>query len=92
MGARVEITYEFVQRAAQSAPVRRALAAKARRVQQRAEGLAQGEGVTLDSRVTEGTRPRGRPYARVESDNVSQEWGSSNTERRRILGRAAEGA
>ena len=38
-----------------------------------------------------GTRPGGRQYVNVIGDNVEQEWGSSRTERRRILGRAAEG-
>jgi hypothetical protein len=88
--ARVELTYEFIQRAAQSRPVRAALDQKARRVQSRAEGIASAEGVDLGAKVTSGTRPKGRPYARVSSDNVAQEFGNSKTARRRIMGRAAE--
>lgn len=87
--ARVEITSEWVKDAMQSRTVRAALADRARKAQARVEGIAAGEDVTLDSTVVEGTRPRGRPYARVSSPNTSQEWGSSNTQRRRILGRAA---
>lgn len=88
--ARVELTYEFIKKAAQSAQVRAALSVKARKVQNRAEAIAASENVKLNSSVRDGTRPKGRPYSRVESPNVSQEWGSSSTARRRILGRAAE--
>lgn len=70
--------------------VRRALRARAGRVQARAEQLAAQDEVELESRVYDGTRPRGRPFARVESHNVGQEWGDSKTARRRVLGRAAE--
>lgn len=87
--ARVEISYEFIQKAMQAGPVRDALAARARKVRSRAESIAAGEGVELNSTVREGTRPKGRPYARVESPNVSQEWGSANVDRKRVLGRAA---
>lgn len=72
--------------------VRKALKKKAEQAQGRAEAIAQGEGEKLDSRVTEGTRPKGRPYARVSSTNVAQEYGTTVKERKRILGRAAEGS
>jgi hypothetical protein len=88
--ARVEITPEFIVKAMQSAPVRAALATKAAQVRGRAEALAGAEKVELNSSTSSGTRPRGRPYSRVSSPNTAQEWGSSNTARRRILGRAAE--
>lgn len=39
-----------------------------------------------DIQVTEGTRPRGRPYARVSAD-ASREFGTSRQERIRALGR-----
>ena len=39
---------------------------------------------------SDGTRPKGRPYSRVAAD-ADQEWGTSEIERRRILGRAAAG-
>lgn len=73
-----------------SAPVRAALRARAERVRARAEQIAAGEDVELESSLSEGTRPRGRPYARVSSRNVGQEWGDSKTARRRVMGRAAE--
>lgn len=88
--ARVVVSPESVERAMKSAPVRAALRARAERVQARAEQIAAGEGVELESSVSEGTRPRGRPYARVSSRNVGQEFGDSRTARRRVLGRAAE--
>lgn len=79
-------------RAMQSAPVREALAARARELAARANALGSSEGVTIDAEVVEGTRPLGRPFANVESDHVDQEWGNRWTERHRILGRVAEGS
>lgn len=87
--ARVEISDRLVREAMRQQVVREALAKKARDKQARAEQIAATEGVEIESRVTEGTRPKGRPYARVQSANVGQEWGDSKTARRRILGRAA---
>ncbi len=92
MRARLQVSYEFVKEAAQSPSVRAALAARAAKVQRRAESLAKSEDVALDSKITNGTRPKGRPYSRVESPNVGQEFGDSITVRRRIMGRAAEGS
>lgn len=70
--------------------VRAALLAKAQEKQGRAESLARAEGVELHSRVSQGTRPGGRPYARVSSPNGAQEFGDGIVERKRVLGRAAE--
>jgi hypothetical protein len=90
--ARVEISFGMVRQAMQSQPVRAALRKRADRIHSRAQSIASSESVELESEVTEGTRPRGRPYARVQSRNVGQEWGDSKTARRRVLGRAAESA
>lgn len=83
-------SYGLIGEAMRSDAVRAGLRARALKVQGTAEGLARADDVELESRVTEGTRPKGRPYARVESSNVDQEYGSSTTARRRILGRSAE--
>ena len=83
---------ETTLRAMQSQVVRDALAEKARTLASRANSLGASEGVEMDAKVVEGTRPKGRPYADVRSENVAQEWGDSNTKRRRIMGRAAGGA
>lgn len=88
--ARVHISRELIVGAMQSNEVRAALREKADRLAVRADQLGASEGVEMESRVTEGTRPKGRPYAHVESDNIDQEWGDRYTERRRILGRVAE--
>lgn len=88
--ATVRISYEFVREAMQSGAVRASLRAKADKVATRADALGSSEGVKIDAKVSDGTRPKGRPYSRVESPNVSQEWGDRDTERRRILGRVAE--
>ena len=39
--------------------------------------------------VSEGTRPKGRPYARVSTDAVDQEFGTWTVPKRRLLARAA---
>ena len=88
--ARVEISSRTILAAEKSPAVRKALLKRAREKQNRAESIASSEGVDLESKVVEGTRPKGRPYARVQSTNVGQEWGDRHTERKRILGRAAE--
>lgn len=90
--AKVRLSYRWIGDAARKPKVRKALAGKAAQVRSRAERIAASEGVSLDSSVTEGTRPKGRPYANVTSPNVAQEFGTARVRRRRILGRAAEGA
>lgn len=89
MVVRVQISDRTFTDAMQCKTVRDALAAKAKQKQTRAEQIAASESVELESEVVEGTRPRGRPYARVQSRNVAQEWGNGVVKRRRILGRAA---
>jgi hypothetical protein len=84
-------SYEFVGDAMRLPAVRAGLRAKAEALARRADALGASEGVKMASRVKDGTRPKGRPYSRIESDNVKQEWGSRDSERRRILGRVAEG-
>lgn len=89
MANKVQLSDQTWLAAMQTGTVRRALKALADQKQARAEALARAEGVELKSRVKEGTRPKGRPYARVESPNVGQEYGNSIVERKRILGRTA---
>lgn len=70
----------------QSAEVRAALRARAESVKSRANSMDP----ELGAYVTDGTRPKGRPYSRVISDDgAEREFGSSKTARRRTLGRAA---
>ena len=90
--ARVEIGSETIEAAMRSTTTRSALAAKAARIRARTEQIANAENVDVSASTSTGTRPRGRPYARVVSSNIEQEWGSSRTARRRVLGRAAESA
>lgn len=89
--AKMEISRDYVRAAANQPAVREQLAVVARRVKARADSLASAEGVEMNTRVEVGTRPGWRPQAVVYGDNAEQEWGSSRTERRRIMGRAAEG-
>lgn len=72
-----------------SPKVRAALRAKAEQVAARADQLAAQEQYEVNAHVVEGTRPRGRPYAQVRSDDADQEFGTWGKKRRRILGRAA---
>lgn len=92
MSGSFEISYEFIQKAAQQPGVRKAVHKKAEQIGRRAQGLADSEKVPMRVSVESGTRPGGRPYSNVVGDNAEQEWGSSKTAKRRILGRAAEGA
>jgi hypothetical protein len=88
--AKFQASRDLILEAMRHPKTRAALATKAAQVRGRAESLAGSEKVELNSSTSSGTRPKGRPYARVESPNVAQEWGNSKTARRRILGRAAE--
>ena len=90
--ARGTITRRLILNAMQAAPVRAALAAKAQTLRGRVNSLGASEGVEMEAYVESGTRPKGRPFSYVVSNNVDQEWGDRYTERRRILGRVAEGA
>jgi|tagenome__1003787_1003787.scaffolds.fasta_scaffold20721739_3 hypothetical protein len=79
-------TYQFVRQVMQSPGVRRSLAGVADRVAAEANRLARQQGLGGVARV-DGTRPKGRPYARVLMTG-SQEWGTYMEPRRRILGQA----
>lgn len=88
----VTVTYEFIGKAMRDPAVVGHLQTIATRVQRRAEMLAGSEGVKGNFWTEAGVRPGGRPRVNVYCDNVEQEWGSSKTARRRVLGRAAESA
>lgn len=90
MAKKIQISREFVREAAGQPAVRSQLGTIANRVARRAESMAAGEGVDLNTWVEEGDRPGWRPQAVVYGDNVEQEWGSSRSDRFRIMGRAAE--
>ena len=90
--AETRFSYEFIRDAMQSEGVRGELKKKADEMARRVNTLGDSEGVEMDAKVRELTRPKGRPEARVESEQVSQEWGNRTVKRRRIMGRAAEGA
>lgn len=92
MAARVEITSDFIKLAMQQSAVRKELRRQANRVSARADVLASAERVKMRTWVEDFTRPGGRPVANVYADDIEQEWGSANSERHRILGRAGEGA
>ncbi|MDX3044105.1 hypothetical protein PV383_44135 [Streptomyces caniscabiei] len=75
--------------------VRAALHNKAEEIASRAKSIAASEiddGFASEIHVSDETRPSGRPVAKVEAtrqDAADHEWGSTNTQRRRVLGRAA---
>ena len=75
--------------------VRAALHNKAEEIAGRAKTIAASEiddGFASEIHVSDETRPSGRPVAKVEAtrpDAPDHEWGSTNTQRRRVLGRAA---
>ena len=88
--AETEISYDFIQQAANHPDVVAQLAAVAGRIKARAEGIAAAEEITMQITTEAGIRPQGRPFVNVIGDNAEQEFGSSRTARRRILGRAAD--
>lgn len=88
--AEVEISYEFIQQAAQQPDVQKRLQQTANRIRARAESIAANEGSDMNVTTVSGVRPGGRPFVNVIGDNADQEFGTSRTQRRRILGRAGE--
>lgn len=92
MPSKLRLSREYITEAMQSEGVRGELKKKADALAQRANQIGVGEDVEMEATVAEGTRPQGRPFARVESPRVGQEWGNRDFARRRILGRTAEGA
>ena len=89
--AEVTISSEFIREAMLQPGVAAQLQVVANRIQKRAEGIAANEGVDMEFTTKAGVRPKGRPFVNVIGDNAEQEFGSSRTARRRILGRAGEG-
>ena len=83
------LTYKQIGDIARSPAVRKKLAEVADRIARNAEGIAAAEGVDAKIVRSDGTRPRGRPFARVTADGI-QEWGTNEVERRRVLGRAVQ--
>lgn len=88
--AEMEISAAYIKEAMQQPGVAVQLQVVADRVKARAESLADSEGVKMNVTTVAGIRPGGRPFVNVVSDNPDQEFGTSKTERRRILGRAGE--
>lgn len=88
--AELEITSAFILSAMHQEGVKAHLQVVAKRVASRAKGIAASEGVTMNVSTKAGLRPGGRPYVNVTTDNSEQEFGSSRTKKRRILGRAAD--
>lgn len=89
---RITLHYKGIGQVFYVPEVRRALRMRANSIAAKANVLARAQGVeAADIAVSDGVRPRGRSYARVSSTRLSEsEYGASNTERRRILGQAAD--
>ena len=80
--------YMLVRSVMQSPKVRAKLAEIAAKGAPMANARAQAERIDARATVTHGTRPRGRPYSRIQMPGAS-EFGSSNVPRRRVLGQIA---
>lgn len=89
--AELEISEELIRNAMHQPGVKAHLQVIADRRKKRAETIAKAEGVEMKVTTVAGVRPGGRPYVNIVSDNPDQEFGTSRTARRRILGRAAAG-
>lgn len=87
-----EFTYseDLVRQAMVHPIVLAALEDKARAIQGRAEAEYSALGIAnADVELTTGVRPKGRPYARVSTNKVDEEWGTYTVPKRRILATAA---
>lgn len=78
--------YLYVQRVLQSMGVRHKVAGVRDRKAREVAAMAASEGVAVPIVLSEGTRPKGRPFARI-SIPASHEFGDSKTRRLRLLGR-----
>ena len=85
---KIRFSQSFVLDVLHNGGVRSALAKRRDGIATRAEAITTAERVRGDVVRSEGTRPQGRPYARVAHTNGAQEHGTSREERRRILGRS----
>lgn len=92
--ARVRLSKGWLLEVMQSDPVRAGLRAKADEIaadvdaEARRDEHYRGRDADLDVTVSEGTRPGGRPYARVAVPK-EDEYGDYSVPKRRILGRLA---
>jgi len=85
--SRMKERYYFVQEQLQKPGPRRVIRRAAERKARAARVLAAADDyIDMPVIVSEGTRPRGRPYARV-SIPASHEFGDSKTRRLRLLAR-----
>lgn len=87
----IVISDNLIRKAMHQPGVKAHMQVIADRRKKRAEQIAKAEGVEMNVTTIAGTRPGGRPFVNVVADNVDQEFGTSRTKRRRILGRAAAG-
>lgn len=92
--AKLRLSREWLLEVMQSEPVRAGLRAKADAIASEVDAEAardehyRGRDADLDVTVSEGTRPGGRPYARVAVPK-EDEYGDYSVPKRRILGRLA---
>lgn len=89
--AEIRITDKEWRRIVALPSVRAALRAKAKGIAGRARSIAASEQIDTTIGVEEGTRPRGRTYARVTSTDVEGEYGTETQARHKLLRRAANG-
>lgn len=78
--------YLYVQNILQKEGVRKTVRAVRDRMAREAQAIAAREEPGLVITVSEGTRPQGRPYARISIPAVN-EFGDSKTKRLRLLAR-----
>lgn len=81
--------YYFIQSVAQSPAVRRKIAEVRNRKAAQARAIMAAEGVEEPLILDEGTRPKGRSFARL-AISADVEFGTAATTRRRILGRVTQ--
>jgi hypothetical protein len=80
--------YEAGRQAMLSHQTRAKLRQVAERIATTARAMGQADQLDATLTVTEGTRPKGRPYARVTMAGGDDEFGKSGVPRRRTFARA----
>lgn len=91
MAKRGSVSDQMWRQANRPSRLRAALRKAAERTASTATRISRREGGTANYRVVEGTRPGGRAYYDVESDNPAEEDGTEDTPRINALRRAARG-
>lgn len=87
---RIDLDYRGIGELMREPGIRAALHDRAEVIASRARQLATAERLKAEIEVTDGTRPRGRPYSQVSAEHPDGGWGGTDTQRTDLLIEAVE--